>query len=460
MITLKLKYITDNDNMLLIHDYQKQYNHCLRFVYNRFKDNPSMSQKEVEQLPINNIPLMDSYFKRCSVKHATELIKKDKESDSAKPIIFGGKSNFIKRCKHQITKEQFNENRLLPLYSIGEANQKGNRKFELLNTTTVLFKPNKQTHITLDLVGIGHNRTKYLSKLLEMQEDKTISITYKLDKQHIYISFDEAQLMGINKVDVINNRIMAIDLNPNYIGWSVVDWLSSNTFNIIKTGIYSIKALNDSDFDLKGKGYSSDSKERLYISNKRKHETLEISKSLVNIAKHYKCEAFCIEELKMKTSDKKRGKKYNRLVNNAWNRDCIVNNITKRCNVIGIKVLTVKANYSSFIGNFLYRDLGLADMILASVEIGRRGYEYKGQYIDKIKERKCNIIIPDINEFWDRYAKSLEEFGIDGGFSNMVELYYWIKEKTPKLRYRVSLEQVGTRFFRYFSHRSKIMQTY
>ena len=161
----------------------------------------------------------------------------------------------------------------------------------------------------------------------------------------------------------------------------------------------------------------------------------------------------------MKSSDKERGKKYNRLVNNAWNRDCIVNNITKRCNVVGIKLLTIKPNYSSFIGNMLYRDLRLADMVLASVEIGRRGYEYKGQYIDKIKERKCNIMQPDINEFKDRYVKSLEEFGIDGEFSNMVELYYWIKEKTPKLRYRVSLEQVGTRFFRYFSHRSKIMQT-
>ena len=53
-----------------------------------------------------------------------------------------------------------------------------------------------------------------------------------------------------------------------------------------------------------------------------------------------------------------------------------MNNLAKRCNIYNIKLLKVKSEYSSFIGNFLYRSLNLPDMVLASIEIGRRGYEF------------------------------------------------------------------------------------
>ena len=51
-------------------------------------------------------------------------------------------------------------------------------------------------------------------------------------------------------------------------------------------------------------------------------------------------------------------------------------------------------------------------MILASIEIGRRGYEFYNQYIVKTKEIKKNIIQPDLNLFNDLVIKSLEEFNI------------------------------------------------
>lgn len=59
----------------------------------------------------------------------------------------------------------------------------------------------------------------------------------------------------------------------------------------------------------------------------------------------------------------------------------------------------VKPEYSSFIGNFLYRslDLNLPDMCLSSIEIGRRAYEFYSQYITCTKEIKKNIVFPDLN---------------------------------------------------------------
>ena len=201
-------------------------------------------------------------------------------------------------------------------------------------------------------------------------------------------------------------------MNPNYIGWSIVDWKSESEFNVIKSGIYSIKELNDKDFDLKGKHYSSDSKERIYLSNKRNYETLEIAKNIINKAIYYKCQIVSIEDLKITSDDKNKGKKFNKLVNNLWNRNALVNNLTKRCNIFNIKLLKVKPEYSSFIGNFLYRSLNLPDMVLASIELGRRAYEFYNQYINRTKEQKKNIIQPDIKLFNDLIIKSLEEFNI------------------------------------------------
>ena len=307
--------------------------------------------------------------------------------------------------------------------------------------------------IVLSIDGRYKRYKTLLNKLYHLQQDKQISITYQLDNEYIYLTYDEILVEQYIDYKPIKNRIFAIDMNPNYVGWSVVDWKSSSKFEVVKSGVVSIKDINDIDFWLKGK--SSDSKERIYINNKRTFETYEISKLLVNTAKYYKCEVFGLEELNIKSKDTTRGKHYNKLVNNVWNRNKLVNSIKKRCNIYSIRVMLSKPNYSSFVGNFLFRDLRLPDMTLASVEIGRRCYEFKTQYIDKTKDKRKNIILPDVNDFNDRYIKSLEEFNIPGEIKDLTKIYYFLKN--AKSRYRVSLDDLNhLEFSRCFSNNSKI----
>ena len=446
MQVLKIKYQTDDQSLHIIQDYMKQYSSAQHFVYNRIQDNKSQKDIKQQVKQLNNVNLLDSWFVQCIFY---DIPKKQK-------IIFGGKKNYFQRLKNNISKEQFKLKRLSPIYSIGEVvnkSVKGNRKFHIeQDLENILFKPNKLTKINLQLIGLN-KRKQILSKLYQKQERKEIKIAYKLDLEYIYIIFEETDIYNY-ETKFIKNRVLSLDLNPNYIGWSIVDWKSEAEFNVIKSGVYSIKKLNDKDFNLKSKGYNSDSKERKYISDKRNFETIQIVKNIVDKSIYYKCQLISIEDLNIKSSDKELGKRFNKLVNNSWCRNTFVNNLTKRCNIHNIKLLKVKSEYSSFIGNFLYRHLNLPDMVLASIEIGRRGYEFYNQYISKVKEIKKNIIRPNLSMFNKLYLKSLEEFKLQPIYKDLIELYNFFKKS--KLKYRLSIDDFNLQFSRFTSSKSYI----
>ena len=458
MQTIKIKYQTLSiEDKNLIGEYQKQYSSCLHYNYNRIKDNQLISEKDLRTnlSNIRNVNLINSYLMQCSIKEAIQINK-----TLGNKIIFGGKKNFFNRLKGNISKEEYQIKRLSPIYIIGEGAKSGNRFIQIKDSLDeILIKFNRQTHISIKLLNV-RNRINILSKLYKAQLNKSLAITYKIDSEYIYISFDENKLFSVKLNNApIENRIISIDLNPNYIGYSIIDWKSSSDFQIIKSGVYSIKHLNDLDFNLKGKGFNSSSDERIYLSNKRQHEILEISKNLINKAIYYRCSIFSMEDLSIKSSDKENGKHFNKLVNNLWCRNILVNNLTKRCNIFKIKLLKVKPEYSSFIGNFLFRHLNLPDMILSSIEISRRAYEFYNQYVIKSKNIKKNIIQPNISDFKDLMIKSLEEFNINEKFDSLVDLYYFFKKS--KLMYRLSLDQFkDLKFFRLNSIKSNISVCY
>ena len=141
MITLKLKYILkDEQDMSLIHEYQRQYSSCLHFIYNRISDNPSITEKELRLLynNINSCSLINKWLFQCTIKEARQIYN----SHGAK-VIFGSKANYFKRNKLAISKEEYKAKRLSPIYSIGEANYKGNRFFRLQDNFKIVFQPNR-----------------------------------------------------------------------------------------------------------------------------------------------------------------------------------------------------------------------------------------------------------------------------------------------------------------------------
>ena len=434
MITLKIKYTTEKENKEKIFKYIKNYNSVFNCVFNHFQgQNKVLSTKDSFAFikSLNNI-FVDTTFQNGALYDAKQTFSKF----GSKKLVFGGRKLFLDRIKNLVSREEFQVKKFRPLQIIGIAYNKGNRKFQIISENEILFKPSKKERFSLNLKNIGKNYQKKLKALILEQEKCATPITYKLDLEYIYIIFDETKIEKVNIRPKLKNRIFSIDMNPNYIGWSVVDWKTENKYNLIKSGVISIKNLNDYENSL---SISSDSPEKRYVVNKRKYEIIQIGYELSKLANYFRCEVFGIEDLKIVSSDKEKGRKFNKLVNNQWNRNLLAHILEKNCKLYGIHFQKVMANYSSFIGNLVYREERLPDPCLASIEIGRRAYEFYHQYILKDEEKEKNIIFDRLENVKDRIVKSLEELGYSDTFENLSNLYYKLKKR--KCNYRFSLEK-------------------
>jgi hypothetical protein len=435
MITIKLPYTLKNkEDLEYISNLQKQYSLVLRWSFNRFKD--KLSEKDIRHLfkdkPLKNLELIDTWFLQSAIYDAKALFS------SGNTSIFGSKENFKLRAKGKISKEEFKENRLLSICSVGEASNYGNRKFniKIIEENVIEFKPFNKRKIGILLPKLRKNLKENLSKIQELCENKKISLTIKLDKSYIYFTYDENSLKTEKeeKSKSILNRYAGIDLNPNYISVSIFE---NEERLISKT--YKLSELT------KKSGKSSSSKKSKYLNNKLDFETIEISKDISKLLKSYNCAFLFLEDLNIKSENKNQGKSYNRLTNNIWKKNKFVNNLKKRCNLSNIKVYDILPYYSSFIGNLT--NLNLPDPIAASVEIARRGY---------------NCIILRNKQFYPKLIKvevlkNLWKEDLEWIYSSWKELFVLVKNS--KLKYRVSFSNEDV-FRIYKTKKTKVIFCY
>jgi hypothetical protein len=413
MITIKLPYTLKNkEDLEYISNLQRQYSSVLRWSFNRFKD--KLSEKDIRHLfkdkPLKNLELIDTWFLQSAIYDAKALFS------SGNTSIFGSKENFRKRSLGKISKEEFKQNRNSPISIIGECPWNGNRKFKLniIEENSLEFRPKRGIKIGILLPKLRNNLKKTLSRIQELCENKKISLTIKLDKCYIYFTYDET-LLKIEKEEKsksILNRYAGIDLNPNYISVSIFEneeRIISKTYNLFQLTKKSKEA--------------SSSKKSKYLNNKLDFETIEISKDILKLLKHYNCSSLFLEDLNIKSENKNKGTNFNRLCNNVWKKNKFVNNLKKRCNLSNIKVYDVLPYYSSFIGNLT--NLNLPDPVAASCEIARRGYN---TYILKNKQFYPELIKVEV-------LKNLWKEDLEWIYSSWKELFVLVKNS--KLKYRV-----------------------
>lgn len=318
-------------------------------------------------------------------------------------------------------KTKFTNRRLWSFNLMGEANQKGNRfiDFSELIDGKITYKPKQGIKIDID-VKVNKNRLKVIKQLVELSNNKDISISVSLCNNFICLTYDDSKLSGFTidekarRVEVekvksttndkeeqtilikniykehheklrskmlinkIPNRCLSIDMNPSYIGISVLERDLENEH--IESGEHAIKIIKTECYDLrrftKKLPQEASEEEREYHRNKHKYELKEIIIHIFNILNHYKCSSFVMEDLDFKESKQKdkKTKEVNRQTKNIWYRGLIEQMITKLCTQFGVELVKVNPSYSSFIGNIMY---DYFDPINSAIEIGRRGlYKY------------------------------------------------------------------------------------
>ena len=437
MLTIRLPYQTSQENIQVIADLQRQQSSLTRFIYARLEE--GLSRKEIATQAQGMFQL-DSWFIQSSYIKAKALFQAN--VDKNHKHIWGGRKNFFLRSSGKLSSQEYKARRLLKLHLEGEAPQRGNRKFELKLASPegnfIVFKPQAGQKLELRLPDQIHKN--YLSKLLTLQElaqDRQMPYTVELDQDYIYLIFqlDEAsRLKSINKRSTTktevrqsakeklesltqqsahnSSQVMGLDLNPNWIGISVLEFDQDDNFKVIHKEAFDMSSLNGkANFD----------------NDKKRHETIEAAKYIVNLAEHFNCAKLSIEELKIKLSNKGLGRNFNRLCNNVWHRNLLEAQLSKRCQENQIELVKVNAAYSSTIGNLLYGNASTPDMIASSIEVARRGFKKytKNWFYPAIPSNE------DLRNQWKEDSSQMK-------WSSWPELHTQIKNSG--LRYRVPLE--------------------
>ena len=406
MTTIKLKLEQEID----ILKEQKSFNNIVRLSFNRYQD--GFKEKDIRQYLKEKFPDVNSWFIQCGIKVGNQLYQKHKD----KRIVFGGKFNLKQYLKKLISKDEFKEKRLLPITIQGEQLHKGNRLFNFdFENNKMIFKLSKSNHIELNY-KIPHKKIRNnLIRLQELVNNKQITITVSLTKSDVYLTFDESKILDCNFKDLKKNRVLGIDMNPNYIGLSILEFNDKDEFNVLNKQVFDLSKLTQKS------GKSSSDKKSKYLKNKRHHEIIQIAHDITKLVDYWKCDKVVIEDLTIKSSNKGNGKNFNRLCNNVWNRNLFVNKLKSLSLLCNFSLIEVNPCYSSFIGNIVFGDENTPDMIAASIEIARRGYKKfeKRWFFPSIKDER-------IDEQWKQTLS---------GFDNWKSAFQEIKKTKVKYRF-------------------------
>ena len=133
---------------------------------------------------------------------------------------------------------------MLPITIQGEQLHKGNRLFVFdFEENEITFKLSRTNHRTIKY-KVPHKKIKNnLIRLQELIDNKQISITVSLTKSDMYLTFDESKITDCNFKDLKKNRVLGIDMNPNYIGLSILEFDDKDDFKVLNKQVFDLTKL-------------------------------------------------------------------------------------------------------------------------------------------------------------------------------------------------------------------------
>ena len=350
MKTISFKVKTNEELQKVISEDSRICSAMRRYAFNRLQD--GIKQREIYQMIINKFDC-NCHLANSALRNANALYSINKD----KKVYFG---KYLRFKKGLISKDELRESKDNGILSEGEMNQKGNRLFKIeVENNKFLYKRACKEHYDLIIVEkLSDKRKHVLSRLQILMTEKKIPVTIRLKKDIIYITYDEKIVENHRKFNnLFTNRVLGIDLNPNYFGISVIEFNHNDNFKIIHKEVIDVSNLQTKSKD------------------KIKYELYEINHRILRLCKQWHVGKLACEDLKFNNKKKFWNKSLNKLCRNNFRFNIIKSHLETLCNTFGVEFIEVNAAYSSIIGNFIHGSNNCPDMVASSVEIARRSYK-------------------------------------------------------------------------------------
>ena len=401
MKTVKLTICNEADML----DDMRVFSSIVRVAFNRYQD--GLDEKEVRSY-CNARFNYNSWFIQSAIKEAAALYK----LNGSKHILFGGKNNLRQYMRGLIDKASFKYRRMFPIGIQGEKRCKGNRLFSFdLDNQRLIYKPNKTRHVEIKFFPMRKKIANELSLVQDLAEHNKITVSVKISDKYVWLTYDERLIGDARYKTLQSRRVLGIDMNPNYIGMSVIEFNKNDEFAVLHKQVFDLRKLTISS----GKASTDAASE--YLTNKLKHETIAISHEISRLVNVWKCKTIAIEDLSIKSSDKKKGTHINKLCNNKWERNLFVNKLKMLANLHKFNLVEVNPAYSSIMGNIAYGNENTPDMVAASIEIARRAYKKfdKGWFYPKFniqfRDERWKQTLGSVDDWKDLFSK-IKETGL------------------------------------------------
>ena len=399
MQTIRIPWRASSEDCRQISEWQRHRAAATRTAYANAENRTEKELRDLLKERYPNHPL-GSWDLHCAAREGMHL----RATVPDGTMIFGGKSTLLRRQKDLINNAEWKAKRhSRAIEIIGDRTRYGNRHFRLSEdalTCEAIFLKQK---VTLNLPEMSGKQGRLLRGVAQLADACQISVTFTLGRTHLSVTFDEMDLRRLqfgqtleqvkiaeqgkgrrgrkrkdssthyaahrekhipadewpvhpewrDAIPAVATRAIGIDLNPAWIGISVVE-IGSDTSNLNQ-----VKILDHRLHRI----------EVPFGANQSMQQTMaNVAAQTINLARAWNVGLIVHEDGLGKLAWSKKSRTTQTV--NYWSRNALIGGLKRRCRLAGIELRSVWSGYSTTIGNLFF---DLPDACGAAAEIARRG---------------------------------------------------------------------------------------
>ena len=411
MQTIRIPWRASNADRVQIAAWQRHRAAATRTAYASAE---GRSEKELRDLLKARFPShpLGSWDLHCAAREGLRL----RTAVPNGTMVFGGKPSLLRRQKGLIDNAEWKSRRQgRAIEIVGDRTRWGNRHFRLstdARTCEVTFLKQK---VILNLPEMSGKQGRLLRSVAKLADACQVSLTFTLGRTHLSVTFDEMDLRKLqpgqtleqakiaeqgkgrrgrkrkdptthyaahrekhialderpvhpewrDAILAVSNRAIGIDLNPGWIGISIVE------IGTDPSDLTQVKIL-DHRLHRVAVPFGADQSMQQTMAN--------LAAQVIGLARAWNVGLIVHEDGLGKLAWSKKTKGSDQTLN-YWSRNQFLSGLKRRCRLAGIQLLPVWGGYTTTIGNLCF---DLPDACASAVEIARRGLAARAGIKDRL----------------------------------------------------------------------------